>query len=245
MFSSLSLVVFHLLAAYSTVKPSLCSTLGPAGPVFNCSSLKLMEVPHLPSETRELHLQNNRLTSVSPGLFDRLTGLKSVSLSENPFHCDCQIQYLRNWLLKNRAIVSKEPICSSPSSVAQKAVAELGDDYFSLCAVAKCTHGMYNTIMGVMLFCLIVLLLWSLRLARKSTFTLDIDERHSGFEADSLRSLKPKHRRRLHTGLSEVSVDSESLADTEDLERPLLNMELLPQVLDVLHKKHNIKIKAT
>uniref|UniRef100_A0A3Q0R3T3 Glycoprotein IX (platelet) n=1 Tax=Amphilophus citrinellus TaxID=61819 RepID=A0A3Q0R3T3_AMPCI len=245
MISSISLVVFHLLAAYSTVNPCLCSTLSPAGPVVNCSSLNLMEVPHLPSETTELYLQNNRLTSLSPGLFDRFTGLKRISLSENPFHCDCQIQYLRNWLLKNRAIVLKEPTCSSPSSVAQKAITELSDDYFSFCTVAKCTHGMYNTIIGVMLFGLIVLLLWSLKIARKSTFTLDIDERHSGFEADSLRSLKPKHRRRLHTGLSEVSVDSESLADKEDLDRPLLNMELLPQVLDVLHKKHNIKIKAT
>lgn len=148
-------------------------------------------------------------------------------------------------MLKNRAIVLKEPLCVTPSSVANKAITELSDDYFSHCAVANCANGIYNIIIGVALCCLIILLLWSLSLARNSNFTLDIDERHSGFEADSLRSLKPKHRKRLHTGLSEVSVDSESLGDTEDLERPLLNMELLPQVLDALHKKHNIKIKAT
>lgn len=245
MIFSLSFVFFHVLVTHSIIKPCHCSTLGPAGLVVNCSALNLVEVPNLPSDTTELHLQNNRLTSVSPGLFDRYTGLNKVSLSKNPYHCDCQIHYLRNWLLKNRAIVLKEPVCFSPSSVSNKAITELSDDYFSHCAVANCTNGIYNIIIGVALCCLIVLLLWSLSLARNSNFTLDIDERHSGFEADSLRSLKPKHRKRLHTGLSEVSVDSESLGHTEDLERPLLNMELLPQVLDALHKKHNIKIKAT
>ncbi|XP_044068396.1 glycoprotein IX (platelet) [Siniperca chuatsi] len=248
MLSGLSLAVFLLLAtssAYTTGQPCLCSALLPAGLHVNCSTTNLIEMPHVPSDTTELHLQDNRLTSVSPGLFDRLVGLKKVSLSGNPFHCDCRIRYLRNWLLKNRAIVSKEPTCASPSSVAQKAITELSDDYFSSCALASCTDWTYNTMMGVMLCCLIVLLLWSLRLAKMSTFTLYIDERHSGFEADSLRSLKPKHRRRLQTALSEVSLDCESLTCMEDLEKPLINMDLLPQVLDVLHKKYNVKIKAT
>lgn len=246
MLSGLSLAVFLLLAtssAHATGQPCLCSASPSAGLRVNCSSLHLMELPHLPSDTAELHAQDSRLTSVSPGLFDRLVGLKKVSLSGNPFHCDCRIKYLRNWLLRNRAAVSEEPTCAGPSSVARKAITELSDDYFSSCAPSSCTGGTYNVVMGAMLCCLIALLLWSLRLAKTSTFILFIDERHSGFEADSLRSLKPKHRRRLHTALSDVSPGS--LTDTEDLEKPLLNMELLPQVLDVLNKKHNIKIKAT
>lgn len=242
MLSGLSLAVL-LLATRTTGQSCLCSTLLPAGLKVNCSSLNLMQLPHLPSDIKELYAQDNRLTSVSPGLFDRLVGLEKVSLSGNPFHCDCRIQYLRNWLLKNRAILSKEPTCASPSSVAQKAVTELSDDFFSSCAPAGCTGGTYNTVMGVMLCCLVVLLLWSLRLARMSTITLYINERHSGFEADSLHSLKPKHRRRLHNVLSEDN--SDSVIYTEDVEKQLINMELLPQVLDVLYKKHNIKIKAT
>lgn len=246
MLSSLSLAVFVIWATSSTQtagQPCLCSALLPAGVQVNCSSLNLTHLPHLPSDTTELHVQDNQLTSVSPGLFDRLVGLKKVSLNGNPFHCDCRIQYLRNWLLKNRSVVSKEPTCASPSSVAQRAITELSDDYFSSCALASCTDGTVNTIMGVMLCCLIVLLLWSLKLAKASTFTLYIDERHSGFEADSLRSLKPKHRRRLHTAQTEASADA--FMCTDNLEKPLINIELLPQVLDVLHKKHNIKIKAT
>lgn len=190
-------------------------------------------------------MQDNQLTNIPSGLFDGLVGLKRVSLSGNPFHCDCRIQYLRNWLLKNRAAVPREPTCSSPSSVARRAIAELGDDYFTSCALTSCAGGYYSTVMGVMLCCLIVLLLWSLRLAKNSTFTLYIVERHVGLEANPLLPLRPKHRRRQHVDLSEVSGDSESLPWTEDLERPLVSVELLPQVLDVLHKDHNIKIKAT
>lgn len=243
--SSLSLAVYLLLtssSAQSVGKPCVCSALRPAGLRVNCSSFSLMELSRLPSDTTELHVQDNKLTSVSPGLFDRLVGLKKVSLSANPFHCDCGIQYLRNWLLKNRAIVAEEPVCSSPTSVAQKAITELTDDHFSSCSYKSCAYEAHDIIMGATVLCIIFLLLWSLTLARKSTFILCIDERHSGFESNSLRSLKPKHRR-LHTGLSGVSADS--FIFSEDLERPLFNMELLPQVLDVLHKKHNIKIKAT
>ncbi|XP_068585697.1 platelet glycoprotein IX [Cebidichthys violaceus] len=246
MLCGLSVAVFLVwatLSAHTAAQPCLCSALTPAGLQVNCSSLNLEDLPRVPSDTTELHVQDNRLTSVSPGLFDRLVGLKKVSLSGNPFHCDCRIQYLRSWLLKNRAVVSTEPTCAGPSSVAQRAVADLSDDHFSSCAMAGCTRGTYNTVMGVMLCCLVGLLVWSLRLAKTSTITLYIHQRHSGFEADSLRSLKPKHRRRMHTAQSEVIVDSLSWA--EDLEEPRINMELRPQVLDALHKKHNIKMKAT
>nr|ACQ58041.1 Platelet glycoprotein IX precursor [Anoplopoma fimbria] len=237
------LLVWATLSARTTGQPCLCSALTPAGLVVNCSSLNLVDLPHLQSDTTELNVQDNRLTSVSPGLFDRLVGLKKVSLSGNPFHCDCRIRYLRNWLLKNRAAVSTEPTCASPSSVAQRAITELRDDHFASCALAACTGGTYNTVMGVMLCCIIGLLLWALRLAKASTFILYIWERHSRFEADSLRSMRPKHRRRLHTAQSEFSMESVTCA--EDLENPLINTKLPPQALDVLHKKHNIKIKAT
>lgn len=242
------LAAFLLLAtpsARAVCPPCLCSVLQPYGLRVNCSSLGLVELPPLPSHATELHVQDNQLASVSPGLLDRLVGLSEVSLSGNPFHCDCRIQYLRNWLLKNRGVVSEEPTCASPSSVAQKAIADLPDDHFSSCGPSSCAGWTLNAALAAMLCCVVALLLWSLKLAKSSTFTLYIVNRHAGLEADSLRSLKPKHRRRLHTALSGVSTDLNSFSCAQELERPLTNMELLPQVLDALHKKNKIKIKAT
>lgn len=253
MLSVLDLAVFLLLAtrsAHTTLQQCQCSAALPAGLKVNCSSANLMELSNLPSDTTELFVQDNRLTSVSPGLFDRLVGLEKVSLSGNPFHCDCRIQYLRNWLLKNRAVLTEEPTCDSPSPVAHRAITDLSDDYFSTCAMINHTGWIVNTIMGAMLCCLIVLLLWNLRLAKMSTITLYIYDRHSGFEADTLHSLRPKHKRtwgwrqRWYPELSEGSQSSDSLTYTEDLEKPFLNMELLPQVLDTLHKRHNIRISV-
>lgn len=205
---------------------------------MNCSVATLMALPHLPADTTELFLQDNRLTSVPPGSFDRLVGLRRVTLHGNPFHCDCGIQYLRNWLLKNGDVVAREPACASPGSVADKPIRELGDDHFSSCAT-KSTGGALNGVIAAALCGVVVLLLWSLKVGKASNITLFIDERHSGLEATALNSLRTKHKRRQRAELS-PSPSSESLSS--DLERPLLNMELLPQVLEILHKKHDITI---
>ncbi|XP_056278213.1 glycoprotein IX (platelet) [Pseudoliparis swirei] len=242
MLRDLSVAVFLVwatLGSRATGQPCLCSALAPSGLRVNCSSLNLVELPRgLPSDATELHAQDNRLTSVPPGLFDGLVGLKKVSLSGNPFHCDCGIQYLRSWLLRNRDVVSAEPTCAGPSAVARRAVADLGDDYFSSCG--GCAGGAYDAAVAGMLCCLIGLLLWSVRLAKMSTVTLCIHERHSGIEAERLRSRRPKHRRR--SAGSEVG--GESVTCARDVEKTLGDMELLPQVLDTLHKKHCGKIKA-
>lgn len=240
MLPGLSLAVLIILAA---ARPCLCSAPSKAGLRVDCSSSNLMELPPLPADTTELHLQDNRLTSVSPGLFDRLLRLEKLSLSGNPFHCDCRIQYLRNWLLRNREIVSEQPTCASPSSVAKTRIIDLSDDYFSSGPRESCTEWTFNTVMGGILILILILLLWSLRLAKRASITLYIYERHSGLETNTLHSLKPRHRRRRLAGQSEVSVDSVDVRE-DRLERPPLNMELLPQVLDVLHKKHNIKINV-
>lgn len=228
---SLNVAVVLLLAAarsQSKGQRCRCSVVRPGGLKVNCSTLDLVELPPLPPDTVQLYAQDSGLTSVPPGHFDRLPSLGTVSLSGNPFLCDCRIQYLRNWLLKNKAVVLQEPVCAGPSPVAQKAIGQLGDEHFASCVVPSCPDGPYDGVMGAMLCCVLALLAWSFRLARTSTFTLRIDDRHAEFQADSLRSLKPKHRRRRHGAGS-------------DLER----MELLPQEGDAPHRKSGVKIKAT
>ncbi|XP_034028667.1 platelet glycoprotein IX [Thalassophryne amazonica] len=242
MSSCLDLTICLILATstvHTEVQPCFCSALLPAGLKVNCSSLNLMKFPHLLSDTTELHLQDNQLPTVPPGRFDELVRLKKLSLSGNPFHCDCRIQYLRKWLQKNRALVSTQPTCAAPRSVAHRGIADLADEYFSSCIQRHCAGGTYSFVMGVMLCCLIVLLMYSLRLAQKSTFILHVKDRHAGLPADGMRPPRPKQRRRREGSIAEVSENSEFL------QRPLVDTELLPQILEVLRVKYNIKLKAT
>ncbi|XP_057686406.1 glycoprotein IX (platelet) [Corythoichthys intestinalis] len=217
----------------------LCTVLQPAGLLVNCTSNYLLEVPPLPSDTTELLVQGNGITTIPSGLFDKLVGLQSVSLTGNPFHCDCNIEYLRNWLLRNKAAVSQEPTCFGPSSVTQKAITELTDDYFIQCGPRGFGSSTSAVVMILMLCCIIVLLLWSLRLAKNCTFTLKIEEKHMGLKADYLHPLRVRHRTRLS------ALNDPFYVLTEELNIHPVNKEFLPQVLDMMHKKHNIKIKAT
>lgn len=241
-----SVVAVLLLVATSRARcgapPCRCSSLPSAGLKVDCSLSKLTQLIGLPPDTAELLVQDNRLTSIPPGLFDQLVRLEKVSLAGNPFHCDCRIQYLRTWLLKNTALVSQQPRCASPSSVAGRNISTLTDDYFSSCAKAKSTCGMLNLVLPVAVCFLIPLLVWTLRLAKMSTITLYIGKKDCGLEAVPLRPLRPKLRRRVNSDLSAGGRSSDSFSYLVDLEKPLLNMDLLPQVLDTLHRRHNIRI---
>ncbi|CAL9703496.1 unnamed protein product [Knipowitschia caucasica] len=223
---------FFLLTPISGLDPPCRCTVHPTqGLMVNCSSPDPPLRLHLPRDITQLQLSNTGLRTVPPGLFDSLN-LKNLSISGNPFHCDCKIQYLRNWLMVNGDVVTKQPTCASPINMAQKAIRELDDDFFSSCVKSSCVHGLYLVMTGVTLVFVVLLCAYALRLAKESTITLYIDERHAILEASSLRSQKPKHRR--SWGFLNKPV--------EPMERPLLGMELLPQTLQ---KKPNRKMKET
>lgn len=152
--------------------PCRCSSLPPGGVKVNCSVLNLTQLIALPPDTTELLVQDNWLTSITPGLFDKLVELEKVSLSGNPFHCDCRIQYLRNWLLKNAALVSQQPTCASPSSVADRNISTLRHGDFSSCATTKSTCWIF--VLSLAVCFLIALLVWSVRLAKMTNITLSI-----------------------------------------------------------------------
>lgn len=237
--SSVVAVLFVTVSrARSSAPPCRCSPLLPAGLKVDCSFSNLTELFVLPPDTTELLVQGNRLTSLAPGLLDKLVRLEKVSLSGNPFHCDCRIQYLRSWLLKNMAVVSQQPTCAGPSPVARRDISQLSDDYFGSCATAKSPCGTLNAVSSAAVCLLVALLVLSLRLAKASTITLYIDRKHPGLEAMSLRPPRPKRGRRADSHLS-----SDRSSDyAEDLEKPRVSVELLPQVLDTLHRRHNIRI---
>ncbi|XP_051947697.1 glycoprotein IX (platelet) isoform X2 [Xyrauchen texanus] len=225
------------LFAHTSCDSCRYMTLPFKGVRVDCSSQGLRSIPQLPTNITELLLQHNQLISITPGHFDKLHNLRLLDLSGNPFNCDCSIQYLTYWLKRNKAI-SVMPVCASPAELARRSIDGLNDADFFTCVSDNCSGRMYNAVLCFMLCFLIGLLLWCLKLARNSMFTLGIDERHSGFEAESLRSLKPKHRAKARRSIVSLMTGS------EDIDKPLLNMDILPQILDVLHKQHNIKIKV-
>uniref|UniRef100_A0A4W3I7P3 Platelet glycoprotein IX n=1 Tax=Callorhinchus milii TaxID=7868 RepID=A0A4W3I7P3_CALMI len=100
--------------------PCHCTPLSPGGLKVDCSRLGLREVPALPENTSELYLQSNRLTAVAPGTFDKPRDLRRVELSNNPWVCDCQIAYLRQWLRGQELRMERKIRCSSPASAKGK-----------------------------------------------------------------------------------------------------------------------------
>lgn len=248
MLSGPALVILLLLApsrGQPVPSPCRCSALQPEGLRVSCGSQDLAELPRLPPGTAELYLQDNWLTSVPPGSFDALRGLRRLNLTGNPFHCGCAIWYLSAWLRDHGDVSVGTPTCASPVGLAHRPIAGLDQAHFSACGKKRAPSGALDVVMVLVLAALVLLLLWCLKTARRSTFIVDVFARHSGFEAHALRSLKPKHKR--HKRQSVPSEDTELMlehTDDSNIEAPLINMEILPQILDVLQKKHNMKFKA-
>ncbi|XP_061416923.1 slit homolog 1 protein-like [Lethenteron reissneri] len=62
----------------------------------------------------ELYLDNNLLTKIPSGLFNRRSKLRLITLHGNPWACDCSLLYLQNWLGSHPGVVLDEPVCIEP-----------------------------------------------------------------------------------------------------------------------------------
>ena len=84
-------------------------------------------------------LNNNNLTSLPRDLFEPLTRLRVLRLSENKWLCDCHLSWLARYLkrhLRSGSLLSANgyvPRCHSPFALRIKAVPDLVDADF------KCT----------------------------------------------------------------------------------------------------------
>ncbi|KAI4884304.1 hypothetical protein NFI96_025724 [Prochilodus magdalenae] len=109
--------------------PSVCSC---RDGVVDCSGKQLTteELPtSFPTDTTDLRLHNNLLTTLPAGLLDTLQSLRRVTLHGNQWTCDCAVLYLRGWLLKqtNNALI-RNVSCTSPPSLEGRLVAYLVEE---------------------------------------------------------------------------------------------------------------------
>ena len=60
---------------------------------------------------QSLHLKGNRLKAITPSFPPTLT---TISLQDNPWHCDCRLGGLRRWLARPQVQLEEEPLCLTP-----------------------------------------------------------------------------------------------------------------------------------
>uniref|UniRef100_UPI00398EC3DB platelet glycoprotein IX n=1 Tax=Pristiophorus japonicus TaxID=55135 RepID=UPI00398EC3DB len=110
-----------------------CTKLSDQGFKVDCSAKHLKEVPVLPENTIELYLQNNHLTTVAPGMFDKLQNLRKIDLSGNPWNCDCHIGYLKHWLEDQKLNSNLPVLCSAPVLINGKQILDLTGNEYPAC----------------------------------------------------------------------------------------------------------------
>ncbi|KAH8878268.1 Protein slit, partial [Schistosoma japonicum] len=84
-------------------------------------------------ELKILMLNNNKLKCITKGIFTELQ-LESLSLSANPFKCDCHLSWLPDWLRTNANQINEGPLpptCISPEDLAGTPVASLSRYHFT------------------------------------------------------------------------------------------------------------------
>ncbi|XP_030062893.1 platelet glycoprotein IX [Microcaecilia unicolor] len=112
-----------------------CKLVETKGLKVDCSSRRLKEVPVLPYNTIKLYLQNNSLTTAPAGIFDHLLNLEVVDLSNNPWHCDCHILYLKLWMEdQTRSRHLAEDRCATPASAKMRPLSQLTGNELTGCA---------------------------------------------------------------------------------------------------------------
>ncbi|KAM4820880.1 platelet glycoprotein IX isoform 2-T2 [Thomomys bottae] len=116
-------VLVHV--AWTCPAPCTCQALETMGLRVNCEGQGLTALPALPAHTRQLLLANNSLRSVSPGAFDHLPQLWHLDATQNPWHCDCSLTYLRLWLEDHMPEALMHIHCASPDLTAHRPLGQL------------------------------------------------------------------------------------------------------------------------
>uniref|UniRef100_A0A8C1RKM4 LRRNT domain-containing protein n=2 Tax=Cyprinus carpio TaxID=7962 RepID=A0A8C1RKM4_CYPCA len=148
----------HSFPSSACPVPCLCQH----GPLLNCSSLGLTEVPtHIPATAVSLNISNNALRSLAPLSFGhvKLKGLLHLWVGSN---CDCNLQTLRRWISFDTEIgdASWQVLCASPPHHAGKDLLHLKDSELTCPTHESSTSGHYHKMISnfVLAVCLSVII---------------------------------------------------------------------------------------
>ena len=78
----------------------------------------------------DLKLSFNRLSTLPVNVLRPLAVLHGLHVDNNPWHCNCHLRLLRQWLLQRNVAASIPPKCSSPARLNGRGWQTLGEDEF-------------------------------------------------------------------------------------------------------------------
>ncbi|XP_054708347.1 leucine-rich repeat-containing protein 4C-like [Uloborus diversus] len=64
-----------------------------------------------------IELDGNQLTQLSIDVFEPLQFLFGLHLNDNPWHCDCKIRFIREWMMNRNIPLAVPPRCETPRSL--------------------------------------------------------------------------------------------------------------------------------
>ncbi|KAF2357937.1 Immunoglobulin I-set, partial [Trinorchestia longiramus] len=82
------------------------------------------------SRLEVLKLSGNHLTTLSVNVLKPLVALHGLHVDNNPWHCDCHLRLLRQWLFQRNVAASIPPHCESPQRLKGRGWQTLGEDEF-------------------------------------------------------------------------------------------------------------------
>ncbi|XP_035769669.1 slit homolog 3 protein [Neolamprologus brichardi] len=106
----------------NTVQPNVCTSCT----LLNANKINCLRVNTFQDlqNLNLLSLYDNKLQTISKGLFAPLRSIKTLHLAQNPFMCDCHLKWLADYLFDN-PIETSGARCSHPRRLANKRISQV------------------------------------------------------------------------------------------------------------------------